>query len=299
MYWLSTQGRKIHEDGGVDIVVPLMYGLNSTVKSYSGYGILDTTPQQGMTSAKYPWKQVAGSISISRLEERQNSGKQRLINLLQAKVKQSEISMRNALNLMFYGDGTGNFNQDIFGLQLLVENGAAWGTVGGIDRSDAQNTWWRNQWIGTVGSFSAAEGGSFKGLNRMRTLYNNCSRGNEHPDFAVTTQAVFEAFEATQVPNQRFVDSRVADVAFELLKFKGLILGFDSQINPGGAAADPLYMLNSAYLNWTVDVETDLITTDFIRPENQDARTAQMLLMGNLVTSNSSLQGVMDGITTP
>lgn len=26
MYWLTTQGRKLEEDGGESIVVPLMYG---------------------------------------------------------------------------------------------------------------------------------------------------------------------------------------------------------------------------------------------------------------------------------
>src|SRR5258708_6862354 len=209
MYWLTTQGRKLYEDGGESIVVPLMYGTNQTVKSYDGYEGLDVTPQEGLTAAKYPWKQVAGSISISRKEERQNSGDQRIINLLESKIKQAEISMSSALNLMFYADGTGNNSKDIFGLQLLVENGAAWGTVGGIDASDSSNTFWRNQWLGSVGSFGATAG-----LAKMRSLYNLCSRGNEHPDFGVTTRAIYEAFEASQVPNQRFVYSRVAPSNF-------------------------------------------------------------------------------------
>ena len=29
MYWLTTQGRKLTEDGGESIVVPLMYGEHS------------------------------------------------------------------------------------------------------------------------------------------------------------------------------------------------------------------------------------------------------------------------------
>ena len=44
LYWLTTQGRQIEEDGGESIVVPLMYGKNQTVKSYDGYEVLDTTP---------------------------------------------------------------------------------------------------------------------------------------------------------------------------------------------------------------------------------------------------------------
>lgn len=293
LYWLTTQDRQIEEDGGESIVVPLMYGKNQTVRSYDGYEVLDTTPQEGLTAAKYPWKQVAGSISISRKEERQNSGDSRIINLLDSKVQQAQISMRDSLNGMAYGDGTGNSSKDIFGLQLLVENGAAWGNLAGIDRSDALNTFWRNQWIGTVGAFGNTVNSN--GMTKMRTLYNSTSRGNEHPDFGVTTQTIFESFESCQVNNQRFVDSRIADANFELLKFKGMILGYDEQCT--STAADALYMLNSKYLAWVVDKETNLITTDFVRPENQDAKVCQILLMANMVASNCARQGVMDGIS--
>ena len=288
MYWLTTQGRKLTEDGGESLVVQLMYGKNQTVKSYDGYETLDTTPQEGMTSAKFPWKQVAGTISISRKEERQNSGEQRIINLLDGKVKQAEISMRDELNRMMFADGTGNDSKDIFGLSLLVEVGGSWGTLGGIDRSDALNAWWRNQYIGSVGSFAT------NGRAKMRTLYNSCSRGNEHPDILIGDQTSFEAYEADLVANQRFTDSRVGDSSFEMLKFKGAVFGYDEQSD-----AATILMLNSNYLAFTVDKETDLITTEFVRPENQDAKVAQILLMANMVVSNSARQGRMDGITFP
>jgi hypothetical protein len=288
MYWLTTKGRKLYEDGGESIIVPLMYGKNQTVRSYDGYEVLDTTPQEGITAAKFPWKQVAGSISISRKEERQNSGEQRIVKLLDSKVKQAEISMRDELNRMLHADGTGNNSKDLFGLALLVEVGGSWGTAGGIDRSDALNAWWRNQYIGSVGAFATL------GPPAMRTLYNNCSRGNEHPDIIIMAQAAFEAYETSLVINQRFTDSRVADGSFEMLKFKGAVCGYDEQ-----ADAATILMLNSAYLGFTCDTQTDLITTEFVRPENQDAKVAQILLMANLVASNCARQGRMDGITFP
>jgi len=280
MYWLTTQGRKIPEDGGESIVIALMYGKNSTVKSYDGYEELDVTPQEGLTSAKYPWKQVSGSLSISRKEERQNSGKQRQINLLESKTQQLEISMRDEINRQWFADGTGNDSKDMLGLDLLVEDGTAWGTVGGIDSSDAANTWWRNQWL--AGTAFAGGGGQSK----LTNLYNLCSRGNEHPDIGITTQTVFEKWEDELVKIQRFLDSRVANDRFELLKFKSATCGFDEQC-PAGS----WFFLNSRYMGFVVDKETDLITTPFVRPENQDAKTSQILLMGNLVLSNRARQG--------
>jgi len=39
------------QNGGERIRVPLMYGKNQTIKSYEGYEVLDTTPQDGLTTA--------------------------------------------------------------------------------------------------------------------------------------------------------------------------------------------------------------------------------------------------------
>jgi hypothetical protein len=50
---LLSTGNKKMIDGGTQIVKPLMYGTNSTVGWYSGYGIIDTTPQDGITAASY------------------------------------------------------------------------------------------------------------------------------------------------------------------------------------------------------------------------------------------------------
>lgn len=288
LWWLTSKERKRMENGGESIIVQLLYGKNSTIRSYSGYEVLDTTPQEGMTAAKYPWKQVAGSVSISRLEERQNSGEHRIINLLTSKVTQAEISMRDELNRMFFADGQGNNAKDIFGLQLIVENGSAWGTLAGIDRNDPLNTWWRNQWTNITGQSFATVG-----VDTMRTAYNNTSRGNEHPDIGITTQTVYERYEKTLVQFERFEDKETGDAGFQNLKFKGMVLGYDEQ-----CPASTMYMLNSRYLEWVVDTETDLVNTEFVRPENQDAKVSQILLMANLVCSNCARQGTIDGLDT-
>lgn len=285
-WWLNQKDKKKKQDGGESIIIQLMYGKNTTVRSYSGYEVLDTTPQEGLTAVKFPWKQVSGSISISRLEERQNSGESRLINLLDSKVKQTEITMKEELNRMFFGDGTGNDSKDIYGLQLLAEEGTAWGTLGGIDRSDSLNAWWRNQWTGAIGSFATG------GLDAMRTGYNNASRGNEHPDIGITTQAVYEWYEKSLVSSERFEDKTTGDAGFTNLKFKGMVLGYDVEVPTGY-----MWMLNSAYLEYIVDSQTDLINTPFVRPQDQDARSSQILLMANLGISNCARQWLGSGIT--
>jgi hypothetical protein len=140
------------QNGGERIRVPLMYGDNSTIKSYSGYDTLDTTPQDGMTTAFYEWKEVGGTISISRKEERQNSGEAALISLLQSKIKQAEMTMRETLNTQLL-QGTvsssafipGNDQKDLNPLLYFLRkdntaNPSAGGNVGNISAATSHRS---------------------------------------------------------------------------------------------------------------------------------------------------------------
>src|SRR3990172_6598503 len=96
--YLRMTDAVVTQDGGERVRMALMYGKNETMGVHSGYEVIDTTPQDGMTTAFYEWAEIAGSISISRKEERQNSGESQLLDLLKQKIKQAEMSMREELN---------------------------------------------------------------------------------------------------------------------------------------------------------------------------------------------------------
>ena len=287
LHWIkkSENGKEVL-DGGNNIVVPVLYGKNETVKSYSGYEVLDVTPQEGISAAQFNWKQIAGSITISREEERKNSGESRVVSLLKSKILQCEMSLKDSLSTMLFGDGTGNSGKDLLGLAAIVADAPTTGILGGIDR--ATNEWWQNYSV--VGTKSLAAFDTLQ--NKMRTMYNNCSHGSDHPDLAVADQTSFEGFEGTLAANERFTDTNTANAGFENLKFKGVVVTFDDAC-PSTATLGKMYFLNSKYLTWTVDKESDFINTPFVRPENQDAKTSQVLFMGNLVVSNCKRSGVI------
>lgn len=48
---LRNRGAVEKQDGGERIALPLMYEKNSTVKSYQGEEVIDTTLQDGLTTA--------------------------------------------------------------------------------------------------------------------------------------------------------------------------------------------------------------------------------------------------------
>ena len=277
-YFLMDKGRIRMVNGGTKIVEPLIYGSNSTVASYSGYDSLSLTPQQGITAVEYEWKQYAASITISGIEEAKNNGEQEIINLLEAKIMQAEESLREGFNQMFFGSGTGNSGKDWNGLGNIVE---ASGTVGGIDRST--ETWWRSYEENTATALTLAQ---------MATAYNTVSVGNDHPDMILTTQTLFEKYEALLVPQLRFTDTRTADAGFQNLLFKAAPVAYDVH-----APAGTMFFLNSKYLTLVGHSQKWFAQTAFVSPEDVDAKYALIMCYGNLTCRNAKKQGKLTAKT--
>ena len=279
-YWLSDKGRIRTESGGTKIVEQLIYGQNDTVKSYSGYETLSLTPQEGISAAEYDWKQYGASIAISGIEEAKNNGEHAIVNLLEAKIMQAEESMREGFNQMFFGDGTGNSGKNWNGLGNLIESG---NTVGGIDSSAVGNEFWRSYEENTAGALT---------LLQMATAYNSVSVGNDHPDLILTTQTLFEKYESLLQPQLRYTDTKTAEAGFQNLLFKGAPIMYDVH-----APAGTMYFINSKYLKLVGHSDKWFAQTDFVRPENQDARFALIMCYGNLVCSNRKKQGKLTAKT--
>lgn len=306
LWWLDMNGRKRTEDGGQQIQVPLLYGRNTTAKNYSGYEVLDTTPQEGITSAFFDWKQFAVSVSISREEERKNSGKNRLLNLLNAKMMQAELTAKEIINEQLIGNPTSTttaqygsssasapYNKYFSGLARLIQDDNDFSaSVGGIN----QNTeaWWRNV---SYDAGAVAWATSNAGLAPMRSVWNQCTKGSDHPTLLLGDRGTFEAYEGMLFEGVRYTDTRFGDAGFGNLLFKGAPYTYDEyfeDISQDYANDDGhIYFLNDKYLEWVVDEATDFVNTPFRVPVNQMARTMYILLMGELVSGNRRRLGVI------
>ena len=271
--------------GGESIVIPLLYEANNTSGSYNGYDLLPTTPQDGITICQYAWKQTSVSISLSGREERINSDAEtKMLDLLRSKIQQAEMSLSDTMSQQLFSDGTGNSSKDITGLQAIVANTPTTGTLAGINR--ATYTWWQNQYQNSMGSFAAA------GIRNMRTMFNLCSRGQTHPELLLTTRTIHEYYEDALEPQLRYSNTNLADAGFTNLDFNGMPVVYDLDC-PSGV----MYFLNFKFLQLVVHKDADFTSTPFQKPENQDAKVAQILWQGNLTCSNCRYQGIITGIT--
>lgn len=301
LYWLKEAGHIEKVSGGEQIVEPLLYGKNGTTGSYSGYDNIPTTPTDGITSAIYDWKQFAVSVAISGLEEAKNNGEAAVISLLKAKIDQAEMSAQDAMNHMFYGNGSGNGGKDWLGLASIVSptsssqiGSIANAFVGGIDST--VDTWWQNKFATASTAAPTLSLGTAKPLaiKDISTMYNNCSKGTIRPEFLLGSQNVWEQYEQLLQPQLRFQSTKAADAGFENLLYKAAPVMWDQEL----AGTGTLYFLNSKFLKLKVHSDVWFKATPFEKPHGQDARFSQILCYGNLVTNNRRFQGVLSGITT-
>lgn len=278
---LNSRGRVQVEEGGTSIVEPLMYAVNNTVGSYSGYDAIDLTPQDGITAAEYQWKQMAASIAISGIEESKNRGTEAIIKLLNAKIMQAEESLKSSLNTMLYSNGTGNGGKDFNGLGNIIAT--VNNTVGGIDSTT--NTWWNPYQDTSASTLSQQD---------MGVVYNQISKGSDVPDLILTNANLFEKYESLLTANVRYQDVAKANAGFQNLMFKQTPLVFDLAIAAATSSA-PMYFINSKYLKLTGMNGHWFNTTDFQNGTvaGVDARYALVMAYGELTCSNRARQGYL------
>lgn len=277
-HFLKQAGQIRMVGGGHKIVQPLMIGLNDTAGSYSGYDPIDVDPQTGITAAEFPWKQYAATIAISGIEEAQNRSEEEVIDLLEAKTAQAEHSIIEKLDeMLISGDGTGNSGKDWAGIKLLVADNPNDTSIGGINPTT--DSYWESYVEDTPEVLT---------IGRMSTAYNTVSEGADQPNLILTTQELYEKYEALLQPQLRFADAGTADAGFQNLLFKGAPVMYDTYVD-----ADHMYFLNTKYLRLVGHSDNWFRPTPFVRPNDLDARFAQILLYGNLTISNRKRQGVL------
>lgn len=281
LFAITTFGNVETLDGGVSITQPLMYAELGNQGSYSGSDTFLTAADEGTTAANYAWKQYYAAIRLENIEVAKNQGANAVLRIVENEVNRAELSIAESLDEMFIGDGTGNGSKDFNGLGNLVGQNTA--AVGGVNPAGAGNAWWKSQIQTTGGSVTFAA---------LRTLYLNCSEGNDFPTNIFTTQVVYAAVDALFTSGQRFMDPTMANQGFETIMFHGAPISFDRNITAG-----ELFMLNMKYITLYKLGPNWFKMSDWLEPTNQDIRIKKILLYGELAISNRKRQGFDSGVT--
>jgi len=292
LQWLNERGRIRLVDGGERIAVNIMTGLNTTVASYAGYDVFNTTGQEGASRAFYAWKQYGITASTSGLEEASNEGKEKLKDIARFKVEQAMVSFADKLSTDLPLDGTGNSSKNITGLAAMNETTPGTTSYANVSTSD---TLWRNRSTASVGAATVNL------IPNLRTLVNNCNRGKggagSQADGGFTTQTVYEALEAILFPHVRYSDANISgnvNVGIGGFTYHGMKIMWTPYMTTG-----EFHVLNSKHVGLSVHRKRNIAMLEggFQQPINQDAKVALLVWMGNFVTNNRRKGGKLSGIT--
>jgi hypothetical protein len=286
---ITAKGKKRTLDGGLSITCPLAHSENSTYTRYSGYDPLNVGQSESLTSAEYPWCQVAVYVTASGRELRINKGENAFINLLKTRISIAQKSMANGLSADFYS--AGSLANQINGLQALIAD-AGTGSVGGIDSSTY--TIWQNvvQSAGTpLQGGSAITAGPTTIESLMLPLYLRLTRGADSPDLIVMSEDYFTYYEQSQTSLKRYAPSDEGQGGMVAMKYKTADVVFDSAAS--GMPSAHAYFTNTDYIEWVVHEDADMEVMDELKAVNQDAVAIPVITQGNLATNNRKYLGVM------
>lgn len=281
--WKSAAGRTIVQEHD--------YQENGTFMWYSGAEVLNISSSDVLSAFEFDWKQAAVAITWNGLEmDVQNVGDAQKIDLVGARMKNAERTMKNQVTVGMYSDGTGSGGKQIGGLQLLVADDPSTGIVGGVNRlnfSYARNKIWRQvNGDGTGGNLSST---TIQGA--MNGLWLRCTRGTDQPDIILADGNYYRFFETSLQAIQRITDAtKVGRLGFPSLAYKTAEVVYEDST---GIAANHMYMLNSDYFFLRYASARNFVPAETVKSINQDAWAQFILFAGNLTCSNFQLQGVI------
>lgn len=287
--FFKDAGGIVEEDGGIYLLENLDFGDNQTFTWFSGYDPISTSPSDFATTANFDWKECAGNAVFSAREVAQNSGESKQHDLVKGKTKNLERTITNNLGAAVYYIGTESSGLAMAGAQYLIADDPTTGTVGNINRATTGNEFWRNQLLSAATETITLSSTTI--MDAMELLWVRCTRGSDHPNLISFGDTYWRYFAGAVATNQRYVresDAASAKTSHSYYLFKDAKVFHDPN-----ATATRGYFWNTEYTKIKVHKDRNLVADKPRYPAGQRATVIPIDWMGNMVTGNASLNGVM------
>lgn len=294
---MKKKGRIKTFSGGHKILQELSFAENSNAGWYSGYDLLPVGVSDVISAAEFDIKQAAVPVVISGLEQLQNAGKEKMIDLMESRLEVAESTMANLITGGLYSDGTGAGGKQIDGLEAALPVDPTAAAYAGIDGNVF--TFWQN----AVSNQTAANGlDKTKIQGYWNALWASLVRGQDRPDLIMCDTTVWNTYVESLQAQQRFTNTNDADGGFATLKFMDADVCLDGGIYNGnsgsGAPAGTAFFLNTKYLHYRPHAQRNMtsLSPDRRYAVNQDAETAILAWAGNLTCSGRMFNGRYDAV---
>lgn len=282
--WVRLRSRNnVMLDGGDRIRQPIVFN-NLPGGSYGVGDNFDTTRRNVLESMIFDWRRYYVNITMEGLEDLQNAGANRVIDLVSTKMDVAELTMIQNLGIDAFGSGGGNL---ITGLRAAVDNGDLVATYGGISRDGTAQDVVRGNLDTTGGVFSLTL------MNdTMMGTGTGPALGREKPDLIITNQTIWNSWWARVQPSQRFGSEDLKEVGMDAIRFNGADVVVDPQ-----CPANHVYFLNTRFIKLIVHTTRNFSFRGWFETSNRDERIGQILWAGELIVSSPRLQALVNNVT--
>lgn len=265
--WLKKMmtGKKSMPGGKQNAVVQLRYRYQNNFSFFNGRTIVTYNSRSTIEQATFPWRAahdgftldedrlIQNGISVTDNNKRGKVHSKaevvQLTNLLNEQIEVLDLGWEEQMDSLLLQDGSGS-TDDIEGLDYLVAADPTTGTVGGIDRSVAANSYWRNQ-VQLLMTSTTTTGTIIDG---METQWRNCTKNGGRPNFIMAgtdfidgyRNFLLKTYGTVQISNGSMFD---AEGGTDKISFKGVPIIWNPTFDDlGGTWAKRCYFLNTNYL---------------------------------------------------
>ena len=278
LMYLARKAKKA--DGGTELVLPVILQTPGLAVSYTGADVLPLQFVNTNYAAEFPWANYAELIPITGEDDYKNQGDSAVINLIQAKIQESDLDLRQTIGSDLQLTGTGNNSKAIIGLGAAVDDGTNVVTYGNISRTTFPN--WK-------ANYSANSGvGRALTLSLMNTQMENASKDNDKPNLIITTHGLHAKFISLQQPNIRYENADLANMGFKNVAYQGRLVVVDENVQT--SPVHKMWLLNTNYMDLWTQRSRFFRYVPFQQLPTQDAAVAKILVTLQLVCTSPRLQ---------
>lgn len=290
---------------GTKLVIPTTLSERTALGSYSGFDTFDTTQEDVRQQFSIDPCEYFATVTVSGIQKALNRGSEAIVDLMAAEFTDVSRALSEKLGEDTYGDGTGNSDKAIAGLQYQVDDSTTAVTYQGLSRSTYVN----------LKATRNAQGGALA-FSDLASDYDACQRGSDSPTLGVTTPAIWTIIEALITPTHNMEIGKAyskltptggtsgtsASYGYNAINYRGVPIISDEKCTSGN-----LYLLNENHLNlYLIDHDPMFVEgskegfgwTGWKKSQNQNAIVGQLLFAGQLVGDSPRTMSRRTAITS-
>lgn len=259
--------------------------------------IFDTSKKSVLNAARFDWAYFWSGCTIDIEDEVKVSGGDAGIDLVLKKLDNMQTSIKDYMGdslWMSFAAAQSEWGADavpFYGIpDLMLQTGAT--KYGGIAPNDLLYP------DGVTSLWKAYQNSNAltMSLGTLQTLRRGCSVNNEadgKPDLYVTTQTLWDAYEATLDAAKQHYDTNMAAAGFDNLKLgsRGVVVADDK------CTASYVNAFNMRYLYFRVHKDFNFTKPVWKQPTNQPVKTTQMMVALCFLTSQRRAHGQLTAVS--